>query len=157
MGEFYHQDYIGWTEQQARLLREAAARRTNVALDWTHLAEEIEDWGRSELHDLASQIRRIILHLLKLQFSSAAQPRAGWIETIDDARAEIQSRLRRDPGLRPRVSELIVEEAPVAVRLAVRALRAYGEDAAGIVAGQVAGEVYSQHQILGDWFPGVDD
>ena len=36
---------------------------------------------------------------------------------------------------------------------AVAALRAYGEDPAGVVARQRAGAAHTQEQILGDWLP----
>lgn len=152
MSDLYQQDFIGWTEQQARLLRQAAAT-SNLGLDWENLIEEVEGLGRSEYHALASQIRRIMLHLLKLEHSPARDPRAGWQETVSDARAEAASLLARDPGLKPRVAGMIAEESPRAVRQAIAVLRAYGEDPAAIVARQRAGDTYTQEQILGDWLP----
>ena len=88
----YDEDFIAWTEQQSKVLRAAARGRTspradtNQAVDWEHLAEEIESLGLSERRELHSQVHRIIRHLLKLAFSPASPPRQGWIESIDDAR-----------------------------------------------------------------------
>ena len=152
MGSLYEQDFICWTEQQARLLRELAGT-SNAPVDGEHLAEAIEDLGRSELHELASQVRRVVLHLLKLEVSPAIESRRGWIESVEDARAEIRSRLRRDPGLRPRLQAILLEEAADAAAVAERVLRGYGEDSAGIAARQRTGSVYTEAQILGDWFP----
>jgi hypothetical protein len=152
MSDLYEQDFIGWTEQQARLLREAAAT-SNLGLDWTNLIEEVEGLGRSQYHALARQIRRIILHLLKLEVSPAAGPRAGWEESIADARAEAASLLRRDPGLKSRLPGIIAEEWHDATRQAAAALRAYDEDPAAILARQRAGASYSIDQIFGDWLP----
>jgi hypothetical protein len=152
MSDLYEQDFIGWTEQQARLLRQAAAD-SNLGLDWTNLIEEVEGLGRSELHAAASQIRRIILHLLKLEFSSAANPRPGWQESVADARAELESLLDSDPGLQPRLAALLASETPRAAKQAAEALRRYGEDPAGIVARQRAGATYPLDQLLGDWLP----
>jgi len=42
MSDLYEQDFIGWTGQQALALREAGERRSDLPLDWRHLAEEIE-------------------------------------------------------------------------------------------------------------------
>ena len=42
--ELYERDYYTWTQEQARALRD---RRTE-AVDWTNVAEEIEDLGKSE-------------------------------------------------------------------------------------------------------------
>jgi len=153
MSDLYERDFIGWTEQQARLLRQAAAAGSNLGLDWANLIEEVEGLGRSQYHALASQIRRIMLHLLKLEFSPAADPRSGWEESIDDARAEVRSLLRNDPGLKPRLPGVIAQEWPDAVKQAGGALRRYGEDPAGIAARQRAGAAYTPEQIIGDWLP----
>ena len=45
MNDLYDEDIVTWSEQQAELLR----RRSANALDWDHLAEEIEDVGRSHI------------------------------------------------------------------------------------------------------------
>jgi hypothetical protein len=47
-----------------------------------HIAEEIEDLGKSERDTVRSQIRRIIGHFLKLAYSGSEQPRVGWIESV---------------------------------------------------------------------------
>jgi len=98
MSDLYETDFIGWTEQQARVLREAAASRSNLALDWENLIEEVEDLGRSYYLGVASRIARIIEHLLKLEFSPATAPRLGWRSTIRTTGGEIESRLESDPG-----------------------------------------------------------
>lgn len=152
MSDLYEQDFIGWTEQQARLLREAAAT-SNLGLDWNNLVEEVEGLGRSQYDAVASQVRRVILHLLKLKFSAAMQPRAGWVGSVRQARAEIEARLETDPGLRPRLAGIIRREWPRATKLAAAELADFGEDAP---AGQVrrhAKAALTQDQILGDWLP----
>ena len=153
MSDLYELDFIGWTEQQARFLREEAARGTNLPLDWANLAEEVEGLGRSELRALESQVHRLMLHLLKLEFSSARDPRAGWLDSVDDARIRILRHLRQDPGLRPRLPGVIADAEADAVPQAIRELRRHGEDPAGIVARRDAGAIYSADQILGDWLP----
>lgn len=156
MGDLYETDFIAWTEQQAGLLRAEAQRRSNAALDWAHVAEEIEDLGRSELSTLASQIERIIVHLLKLEFSAAREPRRGWEVSIDDARSQILTKLRYTPGLRPRLPELVSDAMPEAARRAMRELRRYGEDASGIAERMRSGVRYTTEQVVGDWFPPGD-
>jgi hypothetical protein len=153
MSDLYEQDFIGWTEEQARLLRDIAARGTNLPLDWGHLAEEIEDLGKSQYYALASQVARVIEHLLKLEHSPATGPRPGWMETIADARDEIARRLDDDPGLKPRLAEIVGKETPRAARRAAGALARYQEDAGGIVARARTGTIYSLEQILADWLP----
>ena len=42
----YKEDFVRWTEQQSRALRETARSGTNLPLDWENLAEEVESLGR---------------------------------------------------------------------------------------------------------------
>lgn len=86
----YDADLVLWAEDQARALRDAAQARTNLPIDWENVAEEIESLGRSQARELASRIGVILVHLMKLQASPAAQPRAGWRETIIEQRNEIE-------------------------------------------------------------------
>ena len=65
----YQTDYYAWTKQQAAELRRLAAARVNTTLDLENLAEEVESLGRSDLNTVRSQVRRIIEHLLKLEYS----------------------------------------------------------------------------------------
>lgn len=153
MSDLYERDFIGWTEQQARALREAASAGSNLGLDWANLIEEVEGLGRSELHAAASQIRRIILHLLKLEFSPSVPPRLGWLDSVADARAELESLLSSDPGLKPRLASVRADEWRRATKQAVAALRAHGEDPARIIERQRTDAIYSESQILGDWLP----
>jgi hypothetical protein len=84
--ELYDEDFLLWTQQQAKLLREAAERRVNFPLDWENLAEEIESLGKSQRSELRSRLMTIIEHLLKLEYSSAREPRNGWRETVGRTR-----------------------------------------------------------------------
>jgi hypothetical protein len=90
----YDSDIVAWAKQQAELLR---AGRVDQ-LDLEHLAEEIEDVGKSEQRALASRMAVLLAHLLKWQF----QPKhrgASWETTIRTRRASIARRLRRTPSL----------------------------------------------------------
>jgi hypothetical protein len=89
----YEEDFYAWTQEQAAALRRLAAERWNGPLDLEHLAEEVEDLGKEQRNAVRSQLRRIIEHRLKLAYSPAAAPRPGWLDSIDDARAEIEDRM----------------------------------------------------------------
>ena len=91
----YGEDFVRWTEEQAAALRRA--KGSNLPLDWENLAEEIESLGKSDRRELRSQIRRILRHLLKLEVSSAKEPRAEWRTTIREARSEIESWRTSEP------------------------------------------------------------
>src|ERR1700742_1792675 len=79
----YDVDFFAWTQRQGGLLRRlATGERVNEAgLDWPNIAEEIETLGRSERAAVASCIRNIIQHLMKLEASPAIDPRPGWRAT----------------------------------------------------------------------------
>ncbi len=101
----YQTDFYSWTVEQAAALRQAAARRINPAagIDWENVAEEIESLGRSELRAMESALVRILEHLLKLRYSPAAEPRAGWRESVAVHRDDL-FRLKQDnPGLIVRI------------------------------------------------------
>jgi hypothetical protein len=98
--DLYERDYYAWTRAQAAALRRMRRQEAETALDLAHLAEEVEDLGRSERDAVRSQVRRIIEHLLKLEYSGAPEPRDGWKDTVADARAVLDDKLslslRRD-------------------------------------------------------------
>jgi hypothetical protein len=149
--DLYEDDFIAWTEQQAKALREAARHPTNLGLDWEHLAEEVEDLGRSYRRALASHVSTAIEHLLKLEFSPATEPRRGWRDTVRRARNEIESWLEDEPGLRPRLPAIIEQQKGRAAKLAAQGLLDFDENAEGVHAR--LRDMYSDEQILGDWFP----
>jgi len=60
----YHLDIIAWAEEQASLLR--AGRLSELDID--HIAEEIEDVGKSEQRELASRMAVLIAHLIKWRY-----------------------------------------------------------------------------------------
>src|ERR1700747_3219805 len=78
-GPRYEDDFYAWTQHQAEVLRTMPV--SDNRFDREHVAEEIEDLGKSERDAARSQIRRIIEHLLKLAYSPSEQPRGSWVET----------------------------------------------------------------------------
>lgn len=97
-GPDYDDDFYAWTQHQAAIVREMPV--TDNRFDRENVAEEIETLGRSERDAVRSQVRRIIEHFLKLQYSPATQPRSGWMRSVNDARSilgdKLSATLRRD-------------------------------------------------------------
>src|SRR5260370_3895722 len=97
-GPRYDDDFYAWTQYQAEVLRSMPA--ADNRFDREHVAEEIEDLGKSERNAMRSEVRRILEHFLKLAYSPATAPRSDWMESIANARAELDDRLtatlRRD-------------------------------------------------------------
>jgi Domain of unknown function DUF29 len=147
-GPRYDDDFYAWTQHQAAVLREMPV--ADNRFDREHVAEEIEDLGKSERDAVRSQIRRIIEHFLKLAHSSSEEPRFSWIESIDDARETLEDKLT--VTLRHDAEETLCELYRRARRRASRALRQYGEpEAAGALPLNCP---YTLDQILReDWYP----
>lgn len=118
----YEQDFYRWTQQQADALRRAAELRVNLPIDWELVAEEIESMGSEQAFALESALTRALEHLLKLEFSPATTPRAGWHDEVLNHRLEVEKRLRRNPGLKSQLPALFAEAWTDARRLAVRKL-----------------------------------
>ena len=96
----YEEDILAWSNEQARLLR---AGRFDL-LDIAHIAEEIEDVGKSEQRELASRMAVLLAHLLKWQYQP--ERRGGsWQRTIRTQRQAIALRLKRTPSLKAMLRE----------------------------------------------------
>jgi hypothetical protein len=91
----YDKDVILWSQEQARLLR---ARRF-AELDVEHLADEIEDVGKSEKRELASLMAVLLAHLLKWR-SQPENRSKSWGATIVVQRKRIALALKETPSLK---------------------------------------------------------
>ncbi len=96
----YEEDVVAWAGEQARLLREG---RLDL-LDIAHLAEEIEDVGKSEQRELANRMAVLLAHLLKWRHQPGRRG-ASWQVTIRNQRRGIARRLDETPSLRPRLDQ----------------------------------------------------
>lgn len=100
MSTLYDQDFHAWALAQAAALRRAAELRFNLPdVDLEHLAEEIEDMGKSQARAVESALARIIEHLLKLEYSPSQEPRRKWRRSLALQRDELESLLESNPGL----------------------------------------------------------
>ncbi len=95
-------DFFGWIMQQADLLR--AGRLAEI--DREHLAEEIEDMGRSLQRELVNRLTVLLLHLLKWQFQPGYQGNS-WRYTIEEQREQLQDHLQDNPSLQQKIPESV--------------------------------------------------
>lgn len=100
MGTSYEKDVVAWANEQAALLRSGKL----AAIDIEHIADEIEDVGKSEQRELASRVVVLLAHLLKWQYQPARRG-ASWRRTIDAQRADIAYALTESPSLRPKLED----------------------------------------------------
>lgn len=149
-GRLYREDFYAWAKGQAEALRRLAETRPNVEIDFEHLIEEVEELGDNRLIAVRSQMRRLIEHLLKLEYSPAADPRLGWLRTVDNAREEIADRLTTT------IRNEIVRDLPdlyaKARKSAEKELRRQGEVEAATALPTMC--CYALDELLGeDWYP----
>ena len=98
----YEQDLYAWLTSNADLLRQGRLSE----IDAEHIAEELEDMGKSERRAIESYLGVLILHLLKWRYQPSLRG-PSWQQSIDNARDAIERRLQDSPSLRPRLGELI--------------------------------------------------
>ncbi|CAK0776766.1 conserved hypothetical protein [Gammaproteobacteria bacterium] len=101
----YEQDIIAWANQQAQWIRSG----NFTLLDLKHLADEIEDVGKSEQRELANRMAILLAHLLKWQFQMERRG-ASWEVTIRNQRMGIVRRLQRTPSLKSMLSDVEWQE-----------------------------------------------
>ena len=99
MAVTYEKDIVVWAQEQASFIR---ARRFDL-LDLEHIAEEIEDVGKSEQRELSSRMVVLLAHLLKWQFQPARRG-ASWKATISAQRQDIAFALKETPSLKTRLT-----------------------------------------------------
>jgi len=91
----YGSDFYAWTLQSADLLRQ----KKFSELDIEHLAEEIEDIGRSNRRELLNRFAVLLAHLLKWRFQIERRGNS-WKYTIEEQRSELLSLLQESPSLK---------------------------------------------------------
>lgn len=148
----YDDDFVRWTEEQAAAIRAAARSGSNLPLDWNNLAEEIESLGKSQRTELKNRLRTLVEHLLKLECSSAIDPRRGWRETVRRTRAEVDDLLDQNPSLRRELPVLLADIQARTGRDTAASLEDAGEPSGAVHARLQAGR-YSVEDLLGDWLP----
>ncbi len=143
----YEEDFHAWTRQQAELLRRLPT--IGNEFDPEHIAEEIEDLGRSELRAAQSLCEHIIEHFLKLEYSGLDDPTAQWRDEIVEWRLQLEKILARSIETKL--------DLPGRHRAALRLVRRRERDAPGLMGRVPAQCPYPLEQIVRsgdeDWFP----
>lgn len=118
LATLYDQDYYTWAMRTAELIRQGRFDE----IDTDHLAEEIEDMGKSTQRELVSRLIVLLAHLLKWQYQAEQRPDHGrsWRLTIKEQRRQLAILLRKNPGLKPLVDESVEEAYGTAQLIAAR-------------------------------------
>jgi hypothetical protein len=101
----YDEDLYEWAMHNARLLRQ----QRFAEIDYEHIAEELEDMGKSERRALESHVKNVLLHLLKWRFQPALRG-ASWRQSIRNGRIAIDKIFRDSPSLKSRLADIVTQE-----------------------------------------------
>lgn len=100
----YREDYHAWALQNAQLLREGCLDQ----IDIEHIAEELEDMGGSKERELESRLGVLLAHVLKWVYQPERRGNS-WQLTIEEQRRRIDRLLRKNPSLKPKLSESFID------------------------------------------------
>lgn len=102
--DLYDQDYYLWIMRTIELLNQ----KKFSELDVTNLVEEIEDMGKSEKKSITSNLRILLMHLLKYKYQSDKQNNS-WLFTIVEHRKRLQEAFKVSPSLRRYYEEVFLD------------------------------------------------
>ena len=91
----YEQDYYLWLED---ILKKIQDKRWDE-MDWDNLWSEIDDIGKSQKQRLISNLRILLMHLLKWEFQPDKRTNS-WKYTIIEHRRRILEQLEDSPSLK---------------------------------------------------------
>ncbi|MBS9384165.1 MAG: DUF29 domain-containing protein [Dolichospermum sp. BR01] len=111
----YQTDFNIWLEETAQLLLENRWQE----IDKEHLIEEISELGKSERRAIYSQLIRLLLHLLKWQYQPQRRS-DSWLDSITDARTQIELTIKDSPSLKNYPQEQLQESYEKARRQAAK-------------------------------------
>lgn len=111
----YEQDYYGWTQQTAQLIRHG----NFTDIDLEHLAEELEDMGANKERELENRLGILLAHLLKWRYQPERRG-SSWRLTIKEQRQRILRILRRNPSLKAHLDETCRDAYSDAILIAAR-------------------------------------
>ena len=100
----YDRDYYLWLQHTARLISEGKFSDVDTA----NLIEEIEDMGRSEKRAIESNLRILLLHLLKYKYQSSKITNS-WKSTIREHRKRINKAFKDSPSLKKYLRDVFNE------------------------------------------------
>jgi len=109
----YEQDYLLWIETTLTQLRQGRLTKLDIA----NLIEEIEDMGNSQKLSLESNLRVLLMHLLKWKYQPDKRTNS-WTYTIVEHRKRIFKSFKASPSLKRYFEQVFAECYQDAVDLA---------------------------------------
>ncbi len=100
----YDTDFALWAEQTAQMLKGGLISD----VDLKHLVEEVEDLSGRERDALYSNLKIVLLHLLKWEFQRHKQTNS-WRASVVEHRQRIKRQVKKSPSLKPYPEEILSE------------------------------------------------
>jgi Domain of unknown function DUF29 len=100
----YDTDFALWAEQTAEMLKDGRLSE----IDLENLIEEVEDLSRRERDALYSNLKIVLLHLLKWEFQPHIQTNS-WSASIVEHRQRIKRQIKKSPSLKSYPEEILSE------------------------------------------------
>ena len=101
MTQLYDRDFYLWVESTVQQLRQKQLDK----IDWENLIEEIESLGKSEKNALKSNLRILLMHLLKWQYQPNKRSNS-WSYTITEHNIRINQAFQDSPSLKRYFTEI---------------------------------------------------
>ena len=112
----YEKDFYKWSNEQAMLLRIGDYSHADI----TNIVEEIESLGRRDKRSLKSEIRRLLHHMLKLNYAMQYKGNSNsWDSSILTARKHINDLLEDSPSLTKELHKIVVDVYEDSLSLAI--------------------------------------
>ena len=102
--ELYETDFVTWAEHQAALLEQKQFEQ----LDLANLIDEVLDLSKRERQALYSNLKIILLHLLKWNYQPAMRSNS-WKASIREHRQRVARQLKDSPSLKPYLQEIFAD------------------------------------------------
>jgi len=99
--KLYDRDFCLWAEKTAKLLREGKFSE----LDMENLIEEVEDMSKRYKDALKSNLRILLMHLLKYKYQPTKRSQS-WLSTIREHRTRLEEAFEDSPSLKPYFKEV---------------------------------------------------
>ncbi|VXD13634.1 conserved hypothetical protein [Planktothrix serta PCC 8927] len=109
----YEQDFYEWLQTNISLLKE----RNFADIDLENILEELESMGRSEKNALKSNLRILVMHLLKYKYQPQKRTNS-WVYTIIEHRQRLRDTFKTSPSLYRFFEEIFNESYEDARKLA---------------------------------------
>lgn len=100
----YDTDFALWAEETAQMLKDG--RISDIDLE--NLIEEVEDLSRRERDALYSNLKIVLLHLLKWEFQHHKRSNS-WRASMVEHRQRIKQQIKKSPSLKAYPEEILSE------------------------------------------------